>query len=40
MRVLLRERDLSDDDVRFAARIGADGFDVHDEPNVRGAERG
>ena len=41
MKVLLRERDLSDDYVRFACQIGADGFDIHDENNVPGvAERG
>lgn len=41
MKVLLRERDLSDDYVRFAAQIGADGFDIHGEKNVPGvAEQG
>src|SRR3712207_9226871 len=41
MKVLLRERDLSDDYIRFAAQIGADGFDIHGEQNVPGvAERG
>ena len=41
MKVLLRERDLSDDYVRFAAQIGCDGFDIHNERNVPGvAERG
>jgi len=36
MKVLLRERDLSDDYIRFAAQIGADGFDIHNENNVPG----
>ena len=41
MKVLLRERDLSDDYVRLAAQIGADGFDIHDPGHVPGvAERG
>src|SRR5947209_7080357 len=41
MKVLLREQDLSDDYVRFAAQIGADGFDVHSEKNIPGmAENG
>src|SRR5688500_5400582 len=41
MKVLLRERDLSDDYIRFAAQIGADGFDIHQEKNVPGvAETG
>ena len=41
MKVLLRERDLSDDYIRFAAQIGAVGFDIHDPRNVPGvAERG
>lgn len=41
MKVLMRERDLSDDYVRFAAQIGADGFDIHNEKNVPGiAETG
>lgn len=34
MKVLLRQRDLSDDYIRFAAQAGADGFDIHDERNV------
>ena len=38
MKVLLRERDLSDDYIRFAAQIGADGFDIHGEKNVPGVE--
>ena len=41
MKVLLRERDLSDDYIRFASQIGADGFDIHQEKNVPGiAETG
>ncbi len=36
MKVLLRQRDLSDDYIRFAAHAGADGFDIHDERNVPG----
>ena len=41
MKVLLRERDLSDDYLRFAAQVGADGFDIHDHLNIPGvAERG
>lgn len=41
LKVLLRERDLSDDYIRFAAQVGADGFDIHNENNVPGiAERG
>ncbi|HXI17944.1 MAG TPA: mannonate dehydratase [Chloroflexota bacterium] len=41
MKVLLRERDLSDDYCRFAAQVGCDGFDIHTEKNVPGvAERG
>jgi hypothetical protein len=30
MKVLLRERDLSEDYIRFAAQVGLDGFDVYD----------
>lgn len=41
MKVLLRERDLSEEYVRFCAQIGCDGFDIHGENNVPGvAERG
>lgn len=41
MKVLLRDRDLSDDYIRFAAQIGCDGFDIHNENNLPGvAERG
>ncbi len=37
MKVLLRERDLSDDYIRFAQQIGADGFDIHhSEHNLPG----
>lgn len=41
MKVLMRERDLSDDYIRFASQIGADGFDIHGINNVPGvAESG
>lgn len=41
MKVLLRERALSDEYIRFAAQIGCDGFDIHSEDNVPGvSERG
>jgi mannonate dehydratase len=41
MKVLMRERDLSDEYIRFAAQIGADGFDIHGEDKLPGvAERG
>ncbi|HVC34435.1 MAG TPA: mannonate dehydratase [Chloroflexota bacterium] len=41
MKVLLRERDLSDDYLRFACQIGADGLDIHNENNLPGvAEKG
>ena len=36
MKVLMRERDLSDDYIRFAAQIGADGLDIHQPENVPG----
>jgi sugar phosphate isomerase/epimerase len=36
MKVLVREQDLSDDYIRFAAQIGADGFDIHHERNIPG----
>jgi mannonate dehydratase len=37
----MRERDLSDEYLRFAAQIGADGLDIHHEENLPGvAERG
>jgi D-mannonate dehydratase len=41
VKVLLREQDLSEEFVRFAAQIGADGFDFHDPNNLPGVgERG
>ncbi|HET8626215.1 MAG TPA: mannonate dehydratase [Thermomicrobiales bacterium] len=41
MQVLLRERDLSDEYLRFAAQVGADGLDFHNERSLPGvAERG
>lgn len=36
VKVLLRERDLSDEYIRFATQIGCDGFDIHNELNVPG----
>lgn len=36
MKVLLRDHDLSDEFVRFAAQVGADGFDIHNEANIPG----
>ncbi|MBM3265107.1 MAG: mannonate dehydratase [candidate division Zixibacteria bacterium] len=36
MKVLLREQDLSDEYIRFAQQIGADGFDIHDPFNLPG----
>ena len=36
MKILMRERDLSDDYIRFAAQIGADGLDIHQPENVPG----
>ena len=36
MKVLLRERDLSDDYILFAQQIGADGFDIHSPANIPG----
>lgn len=36
MKVLLRDRDLSDDYIRFARQIGADGFDIHSEASIPG----
>lgn len=36
MKVLMRERDLSDEYVLFAQQIGADGFDIHNPDNVPG----
>jgi mannonate dehydratase len=41
VKVLLREQDLSDDYIRFAAQIGADGLDIHTPEHIPGvAERG
>jgi mannonate dehydratase len=41
MKVLLRERDLSEEYCRFASQVGADGFDIHAEKNVPGvSEKG
>ena len=36
MKVLLRERDLSDEYIQFASQIGADGFDIHQFKNLPG----
>jgi mannonate dehydratase len=36
MKVLVRDQDLSDDFIRFAAQVGADGFDIHNEKNIPG----
>ena len=36
MKVLMRERDLSDRYIRFARQVGADGFDIHNPENVPG----
>lgn len=36
MKVLMRERDLSDEYILFAQQIGADGFDIHNPDNVPG----
>jgi mannonate dehydratase len=38
MKVILRERDLSDDYIRFAQQIGADGFDLHNEALIPGCK--
>ena len=41
MKVLMREQDLSDEYLRFARQIGADGLDIHSSKNVPGfAEQG
>jgi mannonate dehydratase len=41
MKVALREQDLSDDYLRFAAQIGCDGLDIHEQKHIPGfAERG
>lgn len=36
MKVLMRERDLSDEYIRFARQIGADGLDIHHGENIPG----
>ena len=36
MKVLMRQRDLSDNYIRFAQQIGADGFDIHNAESVPG----
>ncbi|MSS71242.1 MAG: mannonate dehydratase [Candidatus Latescibacteria bacterium] len=36
MKVLLRDRDLSDAYIQFAQQIGADGFDIHNEASIPG----
>ena len=36
MKVLMRQRDLSDDYIQFAAQIGADGFDIHNAESIPG----
>ena len=36
MKVLLRQRDLSDEYIQFAAQIGADGFDIHNAESIPG----
>ncbi len=36
MKVLLRERDLSNDYIKFAQQIGADGFDIHNPASIPG----
>jgi mannonate dehydratase len=38
MKVLLRERDLSEEYLRFAAQVGADGLDIHNERNLPGVD--
>lgn len=41
MKVLVRQRDLSDDYLRFAVQIGADGIDIHNAESLPGfAEQG
>ena len=41
MKILLRQCDLSDEYIRFAAQIGADGIDIHNAESVPGfAEQG
>ena len=36
MKVLMRQRDLSDEYIQFAAQIGADGFDIHNAESIPG----
>src|SRR5438067_2123085 len=36
MKVLMRDRDLSDRYIRFAQQVGADGFDIHNPGNIPG----
>ena len=36
MKILLRQSDLSDEYLRFAAQIGADGIDIHNAESVPG----
>jgi hypothetical protein len=36
MKVLVRQRDLSDDYLRFAVQIGADGIDIHNAESLPG----
>ena len=36
MKVLLRQCDLSDEYIRFAQQIGADGIDIHNAPSIPG----
>lgn len=41
MKVLVRQRDLSDNYLRFAVQIGADGIDIHNAESLPGfAEQG
>ncbi len=41
MKVLMRQRDLSDEYILFAQQIGADGLDIHHSEYVPGfAEQG
>ena len=41
MKVLVHQRDLSDDYLRFAVQIGADGIDIHNAESLPGfAEQG
>ncbi len=36
MKILMRQRDLSNDYILFAQQIGADGFDIHNAESVPG----